>query len=430
MPPRHRRRRRCRRLRRARLRSLNYGIQQQKLYLKQPDGSKFSDTAFVLTVACIFNSLCALAWNLVQVSMPKQKVERDEVRPATDLAAAAAASGGADAAGAGGGGGGGTGGGSGGGGSGGGAAAAAPKPFMTALVNPYVMLAAAIYVFAMFSSNESLKYVDYAYQALAKSCKLIPVMLGTILLEGKTYSLTKYASVAGMTAGITAYEFMKDGASGGGKHGSGGGETSTMGIALLALSLVLDGAAGPTMKKIQRIGIFRSDTEVQIAINLWATVYMFVVTAGLGQLGSSATYLRAHPDLLWTLATFSLCSGMGQLFIFYTLMEFDPLTLSTITTTRKFATIVYNAVLLPAHNKLNPHQWGCVSVVFAAVALDAFFDDSKHKEAKELKDGSASPAAGVGAGAGGGGGAGASTGGKAGGAKGDGGTPSKTRRNG
>jgi hypothetical protein len=62
----------------------------------------------------------------------------------------------------------------------------------------------------MFSSNESLKYVDYAYQALAKSCKLIPVMIGSILIEGTVYSWTKYASVAGMTAGITAYEFMKD----------------------------------------------------------------------------------------------------------------------------------------------------------------------------------------------------------------------------
>ena len=192
-----------------------------------------------------------------------------------------------------------------------------------------------------------------------------------------------------------------------------------MGIALLALSLVLDGCAGPTIKRImdKKTGIFRSDTEVQIATNIWATVYMFFVTAGLGQLGSSVAYLRAHPDLLWTLLSFSVCSGMGQVFIFFTLREFDPLTTSTITTTRKFTTIVYNAVLLPEHNRLNSQQWGCVGVVFAAVALDVWFEPKKHEGVKVLKDGGAS-AAGEGSGGGGGGGGKAA------------GTPSKARRSG
>ena len=239
------------------------------------------------------------------------------------------------------------------------------------------MLVAAIYVFAMFSSNESLKYVDYAYQALAKSCKLIPVMIGSILIEKKRFSLSKYASVAAMTAGITAYEFMREG--GGSKHGVGGGDakaTSSMGIALLALSLALDGCSGPFQKRIE--GLF-TQSEQQIASNVWATVYMFVVTAGMGQLGSSIAYLRAHPSLLWTLAQFSVCSGMGQLFIFFTIREFDALTCSTITTTRKFATIVVNAVLMPKDNRLNPRQWGCVGVVFGAVALDMYFEKNEKK---------------------------------------------------
>ena len=41
------------------------------------------------------------------------------------------------------------------------------------------------------------------------------------------------------------------------------------------------------------------------------------------------------------LAAFSLCSAMGQCFIYYTITEFSPLILATVTTTRKiFSTLV------------------------------------------------------------------------------------------
>jgi solute carrier family 35 (UDP-galactose transporter), member B1 len=44
---------------------------------------------------------------------------------------------------------------------------------------------------------------------------------------------------------------------------------------------------------------------------------------------------------VWALVSFSLCSAMGQCFIYYTIAEFSPLLLATVTTTRKiFSTLV------------------------------------------------------------------------------------------
>ena len=44
---------------------------------------------------------------------------------------------------------------------------------------------------------------------------------------------------------------------------------------------------------------------------------------------------------MWALVSFSLCSAMGQCFIYYTIAEFSPLLLATVTTTRKiFSTLV------------------------------------------------------------------------------------------
>jgi hypothetical protein len=57
---------------------------------------------------------------------------------------------------------------------------------------------------------------------------------------------------------------------------------------------------------------------------------------------------------------------------------FDALTLSIVTTSRKFMTIVVNAIVFPAHNKMNLRQWGCVAVVFAAIAVDSIGGGGKH----------------------------------------------------
>lgn len=321
---------------------LYYGVLQQALYTKQEDGTKLRGTAFVLMVQCVFNAAIAGAWMLISAA------------------------------------------GCGGGGSGGEETRAARPPFARTLASRDVMLVSAVYVGAMFASNESLRYVDYAYQALAKSCKLIPVMVGRIVINKETYGPVKYACVLLMTAGITAYEFLKDGPGGahGGAHGSGASTTSYMGLALLAFSLALDGASGPGQETIKHL---LSQAEQMLASNVWGAAYMLAITVGLGQLGESVAYLGAHPQLLSKLVQFSLCSAFGQLFIFYTMREFDSLVLSTITTTRKFATIVVNVLVFSS--KLNHMQWGCVLVVFGAVAFDAYTEatEKRKKHAKKLE---------------------------------------------
>jgi uncharacterized membrane protein len=39
-------------------------------------------------------------------------------------------------------------------------------------------------MFAMAGSNEALRYVSYPTQVLGKSCKMVPVMAGGIILGG------------------------------------------------------------------------------------------------------------------------------------------------------------------------------------------------------------------------------------------------------
>ena len=52
----------------------------------------------------------------------------------------------------------------------------------------------------MLFSNESLKYVNYPTQALAKSCKMIPVLLVDTLFYGKSHGWGKFLFVAFVTS--------------------------------------------------------------------------------------------------------------------------------------------------------------------------------------------------------------------------------------
>lgn len=61
-------------------------------------------------------------------------------------------------------------------------------------------------------------------------------------------------------------------------------------------------------------------------------------------------------------------STVGQMFILYTVRHFPPLVLSTITTTRKFFTILFSVFFM--NNPMMPLQWFGVALVFAGLIFD------------------------------------------------------------
>ena len=97
---------------------------------------------------------------------------------------------------------------------------------------------------AMAASNESLRYVSFPTQVLGKSCKMVPVMAGGIVLGGKRYSLIEYAQVALITVGVCVFNF-------GGKKKKGGQADSPFGLALIAASLLMDMVTGGLQDKVK-----------------------------------------------------------------------------------------------------------------------------------------------------------------------------------
>ena len=224
---------------------------------------------------------------------------------------------------------------------------------------------------AMAGSNEALRYVSYPTQVLGKSCKMVPVMAGGIVLGGKRYSAFEYLQVLLITVGVCIFNLL-------GKKKK-GGEDSVFGLLLIGFSLVMDAVTGGLQDKVKArtkdLNPDAGDKPVPTMHEsmLWTNLSGFLVAAVLalatGQLGEGVSFCVRNPEVLHAILVYSLASAVGQNFIYYTITQFNPLVLTTVTTTRKIFTTVYSVFRNPA-NHLAMGQWGGCGLVFVGLLLD------------------------------------------------------------
>ncbi len=229
------------------------------------------------------------------------------------------------------------------------------------------------YMLAMFSSNWALSYVSFPTQVLGKSCKMIPVMLMRIIFVGKRYTLREYLAVILITAGIAIFLMGKGSTSGGDEH------NSLFGIALLLFSLMMDGFTGPNQDAVLKQ---YKPSELQMAfwMNFYPVVLGLPVVLYTGEFMAATKFCTAHPEIIYEVLLFGFLSAVGQLLIVFTVFRFDSLVLTTITTTRKFFSIMASVIMYG--HQLVPKQWAGVALVFGGLGLEMF---NKYQEKKSAR---------------------------------------------
>ncbi|MCL4128401.1 UNVERIFIED_CONTAM: hypothetical protein GTU68_037634 [Idotea baltica] len=233
------------------------------------------------------------------------------------------------------------------------------------------------YLLAMVASNMALQWVNYPTQVVGKSCKPIPVMILGVMLGRKSYSWRKYLFILMIVIGVALFMY-KDNASGGEKAGDGIG----LGEILLLLSLTMDGLTGAVQERM----ISESKTKsghMMLNINLWSIAYLPFALVITGELFSFMDFVQKFPEVLINMMIFSLCSAVGQFFIFLMVSEFGPLPCSIVTTTRKFFTVLGSVIFFG--NALSTRQWFGASFVFSGLTLDSVYGKSK-PERKNTKE--------------------------------------------
>ncbi len=71
-------------------------------------------------------------------------------------------------------------------------------------MSSYAVLSGATVV-SMGCANASLGYVNYPTMVVFKSCKLIPVLVGGVLIQGKRYGPFDFAAASVMCVGLVSF---------------------------------------------------------------------------------------------------------------------------------------------------------------------------------------------------------------------------------
>lgn len=211
-----------------------------------------------------------------------------------------------------------------------------------------------------FTSLALASGVSFPVVTLAKSGKMVPVMLGSILFGGAKYSLREYGAVAAIIGGTCIVSMGKK---------SSGKASSSMGLLFIALSLACDGITGGVQKRLQAKSKEKGVKAKPYDMMFWSNFYMAITAAAiavaLGEVATGMAFCTANPVIFEKMMKFAVCSAIGQSFIFYTISNFDPLVCTTVTTTRKVFSVLLS-IFLNGH-AMSAQGWGGIGLASAGI---------------------------------------------------------------
>lgn len=240
------------------------------------------------------------------------------------------------------------------------------------LNHPLLILTSFTYVFAMAGSNEALRFVSYPTAVLAKSCKLIPTMIMGWAIERRSYGLQQWVAAILISFGIAIFNLARIKEPPASDHDAHGDEY-WKGMMLLTLSLAMDGFLGVSQGFLKRIDTKNkghrppSAVETMLWVNAYALPFLLPMAIADSQWNEGIEILTKDPFLLKAMILLNGVVGCGQIFIFLTITWYSSLVCTTITTTRKFFTILFS--VLHFGHKFSTWQWLSTGMVFCGLYM-------------------------------------------------------------
>lgn len=222
-----------------------------------------------------------------------------------------------------------------------------------------------------FTSLSLASGVSFPVVTLAKSGKMVPVMIGSLLIGGAKYTLREYLAVAAIIGGTCIVSMGKK---------SSGPASSLLGILFIVLSLTCDGITGGLQNRLKsktkELGVKPKPYDFMFWTNLYMGVTATLFALFLGEFGTGISFCLNNPVIFQKILKFAVCSAVGQSFIFYTIANFDPLVCTTITTTRKVFSVLLS-IFINGH-AMSRQGWLGITLASAGILSELQDKGSKH----------------------------------------------------
>ncbi|BGP58402.1 hypothetical protein JCM8202_001905 [Rhodotorula sphaerocarpa] len=226
--------------------------------------------------------------------------------------------------------------------------------------SPYFAYAL-VAVFNFFSTTcqyQALRYVSYTTQSLAKTSKMVPVLVVGALVWRKKYVTREWVAAGVILAGCATYLFAAPPTPHGSHAKAAALDNDTLagllGSAFLIGYLFFDGLVSTTQERVfgknpSSSDPFGPDSPVldqMIWTNVFAGLIAMVASAAstaVGDFWPNVKLLLTSPSLIWDVCVFSAASALGLIVLLNTIASFGALTSSLIMTIRQFLSILINA---------------------------------------------------------------------------------------
>ncbi|CAH3120258.1 unnamed protein product [Porites lobata] len=192
-------------------------------------------------------------------------------------------------------------------------------------------------VATMGLSNTSLNYLNYPTQVIFKCCKLIPVMIGGIIIQGKTYKPIDFVACISMSVGLILFTLADSTVQ---------PEFNHTGVVLISLALCADAVIGNVQEKALKAHKRNTKEPVLYSYGI-GFIYIFIGLVFSGGLWPAFKFCSqaSNPVQAYGLAfVFSITGYLGITFVLTLVRAFGALLAVTVTTGRKAVTMVLSFI--------------------------------------------------------------------------------------
>lgn len=217
---------------------------------------------------------------------------------------------------------------------------------------------------------EALKYVSFPTQVLAKASKIIPVMIMGKIISKKTYKYHEYATAVAISVGTAIFLLA------GRKSVDIATTTTASGVAILLAYIISDSFTSNWQSALFK-QYHMSSVQMMCGVNFFSCIFTSISLLQQGGFIKSFLFLMKFSNFLWDCILLSMCSAVGQLFIFYTISEFGPVAFVIIMTVRQVLAILLSCLIY--NHTLTATRIIGVFLVFSTVFLRIYLNHRTKK---------------------------------------------------
>ncbi|CAF0804147.1 unnamed protein product [Rotaria sordida] len=198
------------------------------------------------------------------------------------------------------------------------------------------LILALLTVATMGLSNHSIGYLNYPTQVMFKCCKLIPVLIGGIIIQKKTFNRYDVAAAFCMSIGLVFFTLADSKVR---------PNFNSYGVIVICSALIADAIIGNYQEKIMKMHHV-SNVEIVFYSFMFGFLIILIGLLLTNNFFSSMVFWNKHPISTYGYSLlFSIFGYLGIDIVLTLIKEYGALICVAVTTCRKAITIILSFIL-------------------------------------------------------------------------------------